>query len=109
MSKYYYLDISLRLHDNPDYELTVVYFKKHIIGAVSELFGEAATCIDIDVLKYNSLTRRGILKVPAEYYVKIRSSLTLCGSFNNVICSYKIHKASPLLLNLQGDSREYEH
>jgi RNase P/RNase MRP subunit POP5 len=135
MSRHYYLDISLlvyfsfifsvsilqscnltcfffryrKLFDNIDYEITPEYFKNNIVVAITRLFGESTACVDIDVLKYNSRSKRAILRVPADHYVKIRSSLTLCGKYQGDSCAYIVHKASPLLLNLQGDSRDFEH
>jgi len=109
MSKYYYLDISLNFADKIYYEITPEYFKKNIISSITQLFGEVAACVDIDLLKYNQHTLRAIIRVPKTHYVKIRSSLTLCSSYEGRSCAYRIHKASPLLLSLQGDSRDYEH
>ncbi|CAH1364860.1 unnamed protein product, partial [Tenebrio molitor] len=88
--------------DNIDYEITPDYFKNNIVVAITRLFGESTACVDIDVLKYNSRSKRAILRVPADHYVKIRSSLTLCGKYQGDSCAYIVHKASPLLLNLQG-------
>lgn len=90
-------------------EVTAVYFKKNIISAVNQLFGEVATAVNIDILKYDCINRRGILRVPKTHYIKLRSSLTLCGKHEGEPCAYRIHKASPLLLALQGDSRDYTH
>lgn len=90
-------------------EITAVYFKKNIISALNQLFGEVATAVNIDILKYDPINRRATLRVPKSHYIKLRNSLTLCGTYEGEPCAYKIHKASPLLLSLQGDSRNYNH
>lgn len=107
MSNYYYLDVSLEF-DNPFGDITVAYFKNHIVKNLYKIFGATASSITVDVLKYDISTRRAILRVPKQIYVKLRASLTLCGSYEDHPCFYKIHKASPLLLALQGDSRNYQ-
>ncbi|GLV40520.1 uncharacterized protein CBL_04321 [Carabus blaptoides fortunei] len=82
MSYYYYLDISLEFHKDFDRrDITHAFFKKHVMQAVKTLFGEIGASVTVDILKYNPDTRRAILRVPAEFYVKLHSSLTLCGEY----------------------------
>ncbi|XP_076268183.1 ribonuclease P protein subunit p14-like [Rhynchophorus ferrugineus] len=108
MSKYYYLDVSMVFEFQK--EVTPAYFKKYILESIKQIFGEfAAAAIQIDILKFNPETLRAVLRVPKEFYIKLRASLTLSGQFEGVKCSYIVHKASPLLLALQGDSRDYQH
>ncbi|KAJ8971304.1 hypothetical protein NQ314_000781 [Rhamnusium bicolor] len=90
-------------------EITPVFFKKNIIEAINELFGEVGAAVNIDLLKYQSSCRRAILRVPKTHYVKVRSSLTLCGKYEGKVCAYRVHKATPLLLALQAESRDYNH
>lgn len=98
-----------QLAESSENEITAVYFKKNIISALNQLFGEVATAVNIDILKYDPINRRSILRVPKTHYIKLRTSLTLCGIYEGEPCAYRIHKASPLLLALQGDSRNYSH
>lgn len=108
MSNYYYLDVSLILEEPQ--EVTVVFFKKNIVEAIKQLFGEVGTAsITFDILKYDSEKLRAIIRVPNRYFVKFRGSLTLRGSYEGIKSSYVIHKTAPLLLALQGDSRDYIH
>nr|CAD7430297.1 unnamed protein product [Timema monikensis] len=65
--------------------------------------------VDIDVLKYDEDSCRAILRCPATSYVKLRSSLTLCGDYSGIPCAYRVRNASPCLLSLLGDSRTYQH
>lgn len=107
MSNYYYLDISLRLEDPQ--EVTPAFFKKNIVEALKKLFGEIGASVTIDILKFNPKTLRAIIRVPKSHYIKLRGSLTLCGRYEGHKCIYIVHKATPLLLALQGDSRDYNH
>lgn len=127
MTKYYYLDVSLyvvlrsfgllpnlnscsrEFGDYKIHEITDAFFKKHVIDCVKTLFGEVSAAVPVDLLKYNYKARRGILRVPIDSYVKLHSSLTLCGSYEGAECVYRVHKTSPLLLSLLGDSRDYQH
>nr|CAD7445969.1 unnamed protein product [Timema bartmani] len=65
--------------------------------------------VDIDVLRYDEDSCRAILRCPATSYVKLRSSLTLCGDYSGIPCAYRVHNASPCLLSLLGNSRTYQH
>lgn len=86
------------------------YFKKNIVSSMKKIFGEVAASVTIDILKYDPLTRRAILRVPSNYYSKLHSALTLCGQYEEETeCCYKINKTSPLLLALNCDSRSYIH
>lgn len=96
------------LPDNSS-EISAAFFKKHIIHSVTSLFGEVAAATSIDLLKYDSVEKRGILRVSKDHYVKLRSSLTLSGTYEDCSCVYNIHKATPLLLALLAESRTYQH
>lgn len=108
MSEYYYLDVSLELEQDTT-EISAVYFKNHVMHSLTVLFGEVGASICVDILKYDQVSRRAILRCPSASYVKLRSSLTLCGEYNNICCAYRIHNSSPCLLSLQGTSRIYSH
>nr|CAD7573782.1 unnamed protein product [Timema californicum] len=89
--------------------ITAAYFKNHVLGALRTLFGGIGSSVDIDVLKYDEDSCRAILRCPATSYVKLRSSLTLCGDYSGIPCAYRVRNASPCLLSLLGDSRTYQH
>ncbi|XP_026474903.1 ribonuclease P protein subunit p14 [Ctenocephalides felis] len=108
MSDFYYLDLSLELAQD-DSNVSIIYLKKNIINSLRQIFGEISSSVNIDILKYDSCERRAIIRVPAEQYVKLRSSLTLCSTYENISCAYKIHNISPSLLSLIGNSRTYSH
>lgn len=106
MLKYYYLDISLQTEP---IELTEAFFKQQVIEGLSALFGFASQAFCIDLLKYNPESLRGIIRVSADQYVKVRAGLTLSLNLQGNPANFYVHKASPLLLSLQGDSRDYIH
>ncbi|CAG9821341.1 unnamed protein product [Phaedon cochleariae] len=109
MANSFYIDLSLKFPDPYGSEVSPVYFKKNITEALCQLFGEVSSAVDIDLLKFDKEGRRGILRVPKSHYVKLRSSLTLASRYEGTVCCYIIHKVSPFLLGLQGDSRNYNH
>lgn len=90
-------------------EVTPAFFKNHIVRCIDKIFGETAAAIPLDILKYNPSTKEAILRVHKEQYVRVRSSLTLCGDYEGIPCVYRIRKATPMLLSLLGDSRTYNH
>ncbi|KAH1014690.1 hypothetical protein HUJ05_012532 [Dendroctonus ponderosae] len=108
MSNYYYLHIKLILQ-RPVEIFTAPYLKKNVLQAVKQLFGEIAAAVCIDVLKLNPETLEAVLRVPKSHYVKVKGSLVLSGLYEGQQCTYRLEKCSPLLLALQGDSREYKH
>ncbi|XP_044729826.1 ribonuclease P protein subunit p14 [Chrysoperla carnea] len=109
MSNYHYLDLTLELPKGLKREIPAVFFKKHVMQALNALFGEVGASTTVDLLKYESIPHRAVLRVPSVYYVKLRSSLTLAGDYEGIPCAYRIHKSSTYLLNLLGDSRNYNH
>ena len=69
-------------------------------------FGAATT---IDILSLNSSNRRIVIRCPSDFYVKLRSALTIATHYESHDCYYKVIKASPCLLALSTDSRKYTH
>lgn len=108
MSEYYYVDVSLELEQDST-EINAVYFKNHVMQSLNILFGEVGASISVDILKYDQVSRRAILRCPSASYVKLLSSLSLCGEYSNIYCAYRVHNTSPCLLSLLGTSRAYNH
>ncbi|GJQ85083.1 hypothetical protein Trydic_g15771 [Trypoxylus dichotomus] len=86
MSNYYYLDVLLELSKDQDRDITPAFFKNHIIHCITRVFGETAAALPIDVLKFHPDTKEAILRVYKDQYVKLRSSLTLCGDYEGTPC-----------------------
>uniref|UniRef100_A0A6M2DTM9 Putative ribonuclease p protein subunit p14-like isoform x3 n=1 Tax=Xenopsylla cheopis TaxID=163159 RepID=A0A6M2DTM9_XENCH len=108
MCDFYYLDLSLEL-DQDASQISVVFFKKNVLNSLTQLFGDISSSVNVDLLKYDPSRHRAIIRVSSDYYVKLRAALTLCSSYEDIKCSYKINNASPSLLSLTGSSREYVH
>lgn len=93
------LYISRELDQQPD-QLLAVFFKSRIEQVLNTVFGEIGGHTNVDILKFNEKTRRSILRVPDDHYVKLRAALTLVATFQDVPCCFKVHSASPVLLSL---------
>ncbi|KAK2579283.1 hypothetical protein KPH14_008242 [Odynerus spinipes] len=105
----YYLDVSLEFPESSIAEISDVYLKNNILQAVKQIFGEEGAKSTIDILKYDILERRFVLRCVDSFYVKLRAALTLAGSCEGQPCMYTVHRASQNLLSFIGDSRNYEH
>ncbi|KAI4467124.1 coiled-coil-helix-coiled-coil-helix domain containing 4 [Holotrichia oblita] len=90
MSNYYYLDVLLEFSKDQDRDITPAFFKSHVLQCINQVFGETAAAIPVDVLKYQPRTKEAILRVHKDQYVKVRSSLTLCGNYEGAECIYRI-------------------
>lgn len=106
MSDYYYLDISLKFAASPE-QLLPVYFKSCLDQALVRIFGEIGGQTTVDILKFDTKRARAIVRVPADFYVKLRSAITLIGQFQDIPCSFVILKAGPLLLGLVETHLEF--
>ncbi|XP_001657995.2 ribonuclease P protein subunit p14 [Aedes aegypti] len=106
MNEYYYLDISLKLADEPD-QLLPVYFKSCLERSLTKIFGEIGGQTTVDVLKFDAARARAIVRVPSDFYVKFRAATTLTGQFQDIPCNFIVHKASPILLGLTETYLEY--
>ncbi|XP_055642887.1 ribonuclease P protein subunit p14-like isoform X6 [Toxorhynchites rutilus septentrionalis] len=99
MSKFYYLDVSLKLASEPE-QLQPVYFKSCLERSLVKIFGEIGGLTTLDVLKFDAVRSRAIVRVPVEFYVKLRTAITLTGEFQDIDCAFVVNKAAPLLLGL---------
>ncbi|XP_053698108.1 ribonuclease P protein subunit p14-like [Sabethes cyaneus] len=106
MSEFYYLDISLKLAAEPE-QLLPVYFKSCLEQALVRIFGEIGGQTTVDILKFDTKQARAIIRVPTDFYVKLRSVISLIGQFQDIPCSFVVHKASPLLLGLVETNLEF--
>lgn len=106
MSEYYYLDVSLKLASEPE-QLLAVFFKSSLERALSRIFGEIGGQTTVDLLKFDARRARAIVRVPANFYVKLRAAIALTGSFQDIPASFVVHKAGPLLLGLTETHLEF--
>lgn len=80
--------------------LLPVYVKGCIDQSLHRIFGEIGGHTTVDVLKFDVKQNRLILRVPEQFYVKLRAALTLIDSFQGIPCYFHVQSASPVLLAL---------
>lgn len=87
------------MEEQPD-QLLPVFVKGKIEQTLQTVFGEIGGNTTVDLLKFNNKTGRSILRVPDNYYVKLRAALTIIATYQDIPCTVKVHSASPVLLSL---------
>ncbi|XP_022075333.1 ribonuclease P protein subunit p14 [Acanthochromis polyacanthus] len=106
-SPFHYMKVHLVL-ENETTRLTAVELKHFIISGLKTLHGEVGAALNVDVLKYDDDTLTALLRVSSRGLVKLWSSLTLLGSYQNQACAFRVLQVSPFLLALSGNSRELQ-
>ncbi|XP_069006799.1 ribonuclease P protein subunit p14 [Embiotoca jacksoni] len=102
---YHYLKVCLELEDDST-RPSAVELKQFIITGLKTLYGEVGAALTFDLLKYDDLT--ALLRVYSRGLVKLWSSLTLLGSYQNQTCAFRVLQVSPFLLALTGNSRDLQ-
>lgn len=80
--------------------LLPVYVKGCIEQSLHRVFGEIGGHTTVDVLKFDENRRRLILRVPEQFYVKLRAALTLIDQFQGIPCYFHIQSVSSVVLAL---------
>ncbi|XP_049894932.1 ribonuclease P protein subunit p14 [Epinephelus moara] len=106
-SPYHYMKVCLVLEDESA-RLSAVELKQFIITGLNSLYGEVGAALNFDLLKYDEDTLTALLRVYSKGLVKLWSSLTLLGSYQNQACAFRVLQVSPYLLALTGNSRELQ-
>ncbi|AWP02292.1 putative ribonuclease P protein subunit p14 [Scophthalmus maximus] len=106
-SPYHYLEVCLVLQDEST-RLSAVELKQFIISGLKSLYGEVGAALTFDLLKYDEDKLTALLRVYSRGLVKLWSSLTLLGSYQNQACAFRVLQVSPFLLALTGNSRELQ-
>lgn len=106
-SPYHYMKVCLVLEDEST-RLSAVELKQFIISGLKSLFGEVGAALTFDLLKYDEDTLTAFLRVGSSGLVRLWSSLTLLGSYQNQACAFRVLQVSPFLLALTGNSRELQ-
>uniref|UniRef100_A0A182XHE8 CHCH domain-containing protein n=1 Tax=Anopheles quadriannulatus TaxID=34691 RepID=A0A182XHE8_ANOQN len=88
MSDYFYLDVEIKLAEEPN-QLSALYLKGSIERSLTKVFGEIGGQTEVDLLKFDAQRKRIILRVPKEFYVKLRAAITLIGEFQGVPCNFQ--------------------
>ncbi|XP_042353973.1 ribonuclease P protein subunit p14 isoform X2 [Plectropomus leopardus] len=104
---YQYMKVCLVLEDEST-RLSAVELKQFIITGLRSLYGEVGASLNFDLLKYDEDTLTALLRVYSKGLVKLWSSLTLLGSYQNQACAFRVLQVSPYLLALTGNSRELQ-
>ncbi|XP_063796943.1 ribonuclease P protein subunit p14 [Pseudophryne corroboree] len=104
-SEYHYLKIQLVFQEQ-GVKLSAAQFKLLVISALKELHGEVGASFPLDLLKFDEKTLCAIVRICSSGLVKLWTSLTLLGHYQNHECSIRVIQASPFLLALAGNSRE---
>ncbi|XP_028262244.1 ribonuclease P protein subunit p14 [Parambassis ranga] len=106
-SPYQYMKICLVLEDEST-RLSAVELKLFIISGLRNLYGEVGAALNFDLLKYDEDTLTAFLRVTSRGLVKLWSSLTLLGSYQNQACAFRVLQVSSFLLSLTGNSRDLQ-
>lgn len=99
MSGYFYLDISIILSEKTD-SVHPIFIKGGIEQSLRSVFGEIGGQTKVDILKFDRKNYRGIIRIPAKYYVKTRAAVTLISQFQDINCHFKVNAASQVLFSL---------
>ncbi|CAF89200.1 unnamed protein product, partial [Tetraodon nigroviridis] len=92
---HYYLCVFSELEDEST-KPSAVELKYFIITGLKNVFGEVGAGLDFDVLKYSEDTLTAFLRVPSRGLVKLWSSLTLLGSYQNQACAFRVLQEASL-------------
>ncbi|KAM4740843.1 ribonuclease P protein subunit p14 isoform 2-T3 [Anableps anableps] len=106
-SPHHYLKVRLLLEDESP-RVSAVDLKSFITSCLRGLHGEVGAALDVDVLTYDEETLTALLRVHSRGLVKLWSSLTLQGSYQNRACAFRVLQVSPFLLALTGNSRDLQ-
>ncbi|KAM5148918.1 ribonuclease P protein subunit p14 isoform 1-T2 [Mantella aurantiaca] len=104
-SQHHYMKIQL-VFQREGVKLTAAQYKSLIVSAVKELHGEVGASCPLDLLRYDEKTLSAILRIHSSGFLKLWTSLTLLGQYQNQECSIRVIQVSPFLLALAGNSRE---
>ncbi|XP_047203562.1 ribonuclease P protein subunit p14 isoform X1 [Girardinichthys multiradiatus] len=104
-SPHHYLKVRLLLEVEST-RVSAVELKRFIVSCLRGLHGEVGAALEVDVLKYDEETLSALLRVHSRGLVKLWSSLTLQGSYQNQACAFRVLQVSPFLLALTGNSRD---
>ncbi|KAM9362221.1 ribonuclease P protein subunit p14 isoform 2-T2 [Symphorus nematophorus] len=106
-SPYHYMKVCLVFEDEST-RLSAVDLKQFIITGLKSLHGEVGAALNFDLLKYDEDGLTALLRVYSRGLVKLWSSLTLLGSYQNQACAFRVQQVSPFLLALTANSRELQ-
>jgi len=98
MSTHTYLLVKLDIEDSTEVDTSIHYLETNITFSLKTLFGDCGAAIPFSVLKFQDLT--ALLACPDKSLVKLRSALTLQGTYQGNTCCYTVQTISKNLLSL---------
>lgn len=103
--RFWYLRTQLEFEEK-NLEVTDVVVRTIILKALTTLYGQVGSSVDVDVLKHDAGTGVSILRVVSESVVRLWSSLTLLGEYDGHRSRFVVKQSSNFLMSLALDSRE---
>lgn len=76
------------------------FVKGAIIKSLQTIFGEIGGQTEFEVLTFDETRLKGILRVPADFTIKLRIALTLIAEFQGIPSIFQVHKQSQQLNSL---------
>uniref|UniRef100_A0A182PR06 CHCH domain-containing protein n=1 Tax=Anopheles epiroticus TaxID=199890 RepID=A0A182PR06_9DIPT len=70
-------------------QVTAPYVKARIDRSLTKIFGEIGGQTEVELLKFDEQRHHIILRVPKEFYVKLRAAITLIGEYHGVPCHFQ--------------------
>lgn len=89
-----------KLQSRPEEELLPVFVRGAIVQSLKTVFGEIGGETELDLLTFDVIRQKGILRVPTNFLVKTRAALTLIAEFQGIPAIFQVNKASPQLASL---------
>ncbi|KAG8007540.1 Hydroxyacyl-thioester dehydratase type 2, partial [Nibea albiflora] len=77
--------------------LSAVELKQFIITGLKSLYGEVGAALTFDLLKYDEDTLTAFLRVGSRGLVRLWSSLTLLGFYQNQACAFRVLQRASLI------------
>lgn len=108
-AEFSYLKTTLEFEAETSLDIDLILFRTILVQALKSLFGDLGAALQVDVLRYDSLMRQAILRVPNRGLVQLWSSLSWYSEHKDYRCRFHIHKISSCLLSLSTDSRTFQH
>jgi len=103
-----YLVVSLDLENPSEADLSPSYLTNNIQFGLKTLFGEVGAGIPFSVLKVSRKDQNApttaLLSCPDTCLVKLRTGLTLQGSYQGQDCCYTVKEVTKSLLSIRGES-----
>jgi len=90
------LDISIKFAEEVE-SFSPLFFKGSIEQSLKYNFGEIGGNTTVDIVKFDKERKQAIIRVPENYYVKTRASITLISKFQGVPCHFQVNSASPII------------